>query len=99
MSDQICALLNGAGFDSVEALENNIAELVEKRMVAREKKNGKLADRLSEKLTKRERLQKDIAGKTFSSIGLYAPIILFVPQLILRFSSLPYCPNAALMGL
>ena len=76
MSDRIRALLNGAGFDSVEALENDIAELVEKRMLAREKKNDKLADRLSEKLANRERLQKDIAGKTFSSIGLYAPVIL-----------------------
>ena len=71
MSDQIRALLNDAGVHSVEELENAIAEFQEKLTLARAKGNDKVADRLSEKLAKRQRLQKDIAGKTFCSIGLY----------------------------
>lgn len=76
MSDQIRALLNDVDVHSVEELENSIAELQEKLTLARAKGNDKVADRLSEKLAKRQRLQKDIAGKTFCSIGLNANIFL-----------------------
>ena len=63
MCDKICDLLKLNGFDSVEALENNLIDLQQKLSDAVAKKQNKLVDVFTYKLTKRQRLQSEVAGE------------------------------------
>ena len=65
MADQMqCKLLKDEGFDSVEDLESNIADIRQKLDTATTKKQDMLIKSLSQKLANRERLQKEITGRT-----------------------------------
>ena len=64
MADQMqCKLLKDEGFDSVEDLESNIADIRQKLDTATTKKQDMLIKSLSQKLANRERLQEEITGR------------------------------------
>ena len=64
MADKVGTLLNIEGFDSVEALESSIAEIQQKLDIAITRKQEMVIKSLSQKLANRERLQKEITGRT-----------------------------------
>lgn len=63
MCDDIRALLKRKGFDSLEAVENDVSQLQQKLCDAVAKKRKKLVDGFTDKLAKRRRLQNEVAGK------------------------------------
>ena len=64
MADQICNLLKNEGFDSLEALGNDMAELRQKLNTAITKRQEMLINRLTQKLANRVRLQEEITGRS-----------------------------------
>ena len=63
MCDKICDLLKPNGFDSVEALENDLIDLQQKLCDAVAKKHNKLVNVFTDKLARRRRLQSEVAGE------------------------------------
>ena len=64
MADQTGNLLKNEGFDSLEALESNIAELRQQLNTAITKKQEMQINRLTQKLANRVRLQEEITGRS-----------------------------------